>query len=214
MFINPTTLIYISAFFSLLPFASSLIFFKKIDNLLRPVFLLCLLSLIAETIGILTLKNTNVRLTNFYVYTLCEFTLLSIFFILFFRDFFTPRLLYAILVIYLLISPVIVAFYGVVTADHVSVPFESIVFTCYCLYLFYFVLKNLIYESLVSQPVFWINTGILFYFAGNLINFIFMSYIANHLSDKYNLLWGMIHTFFNILMNIFFSIGFWKLRTK
>lgn len=214
MFNSKTTIVYVSAFFSLLPFVSSFISIKKINSQLKPIFILCLLSLIAETIGIFTFENSVLRLTNFYVYTLFEFSLLSAFFILFFRNFFNTWLLYSILVVYLLVSVISVFLYGVIKADHISVSFESIVLTCYCLYLFYFILKNLLYDRLVSQPVFWINTGILFYFSGNLINFIFMSYIANHLSDQHSSLWSLIHTFFNILMNLFFSIGFWKLRTK
>lgn len=208
------TLSHISAGLAFLPLIISLVNIKLIRGYLKPVFLLLIICVLTDSIGIIAADKQINADRIFFTYTLIEFSLISTFYIIFFRRYFRPVAVYAILVLFPISATALYFLYGVETADSFAVSVESFIFTCYCLFLFYYILKNLIFENLLASPVFWINTGILLYFTGNFCIFIFSSYVKSHATGEYSLLWRSIHTFFNIFMNIFFSIGFWKLRAK
>ena len=103
---------------------------------------------------------------------------------------------------------------GLNTTDSLSLTIESFILVVSTLFFYFYVLKNLIFDDLLSQPVFWMSTAVLFYFSGNFVLFVCGNYMARLDIDKYVILWTIIHTFFNVLYNVFLSIGFWKTRIK
>ncbi|MBA3683208.1 MAG: hypothetical protein H0W73_18890 [Bacteroidetes bacterium] len=103
---------------------------------------------------------------------------------------------------------------GLKSMDNFSTSLESIIFIFYSISFFYYALKNLIFENLLSTPLFWLNTAILIYFSGNLILFVFSNYMAQTDPVKYGILWAVIHTFFNVLYNVLLSVGFWKAKNR
>lgn len=205
---------HISALFSLVPLMVALYNYKYIKDYFRPLFFYLVVSVIVEAIAfVLRLGNTSPKMLP-YIYTLLEFTFLSLFYSMLFRHYFKPIIFNLLIILFPIISFLLCQIFEFRSGDHYSVAIEAIVMISYCLFLFYYILKNLIFENLLQSPVFWINTGILFYFAGNFTIFIFGDFIASHREGAFPLLWKSIHTFFNISMNILFGIGFWKLRTK
>ncbi len=204
----------ISPAISLLPLAAALVKYRHIAGYLKPLFVLIILSAIVE-ITAYTFLIFHIQANLLYlVYTYLELTLISLFYKKFFQPYFNTSVFTFVIFIFIAVSAIFYSRLSFGRADHYSIALESFIFIFYSLFLFYFSLKNLLFENLLASPAFWINTGILFYFAGNLIIFIFSSYIAEHLNNAYSLLWSSIHTFCNILMNIFFSIGFWKIQEK
>lgn len=207
-------LISISTTISLLPLAISLYNYKLLKPNLIPLFILLIASVIIESSSFaLSTHNYSSSLLYFF-YTLIEFILLNWFYQKFFTPYGKTKIFIINLIAFLLLCFIYLMFQNVRNTNHFSMILESILMTFYSLLLFYVILKNLLYQNLLKEPIFWINTAILFYFSGNLILFVFRSYILHHYSEKFSFLWGSIHSFFNILMNVFFSIGFWKLRAK
>jgi|GEM_PF-2935738 len=211
---NNRLLVSLSQCLSLFPFLGALINIKKIKECLLPVFVLLFVNVAVEIIATIYIefdKNTNEIL---HVFTVIEFSLLSLFFAFFFKKYFNPIVIYISIPLFFIVAYVDYKINGLNSADNFSVSVESFILVIYTLFFFYYVLKNLIFDNLLAQPVFWISTAVLFYFSGNFVLFVFANYMMRVDLDKYLLLWSIIHTFFNVLYNIFLGIGIWKTRIR
>lgn len=205
---------FISTNISALPFLVALIYFKKIKAYLIPVFVLIIVNVSVEVLINIYIeigRNANVVL---HVFTIVEFCLLSCFFALFFKKYFSPIIIYSLIPLFCILSYVDYKINGLNSTDNFSLSVESFILVVYTLFFFYYVLKNLIFDDLLAQPVFWICTAVLFYFSGNFVLFVFGNYMARVDLNKYIILRAIIHTFFNVLYNVFLSLGFWKARIK
>ena len=205
---------FISSSLSLLPFIVALFYIKKIKTYLIPVFVLAIVNVCVEVINHIYLRfnrNTNEIL---HIFTILEFCLLSLFFALFFKKYFNPIIIYLMMPLFLVVAYVDYKINGLNTTDSLSLTIESFILVVYTLFFYFYVLKNLIFDDLLSQPVFWMSMAVLFYFSGNFVLFVCGKYMARLDIDKYVILWTIIHTFFNVLYNVFLSIGFWKTRIK
>jgi hypothetical protein len=199
---------------SVVPFLVALFCFKKIKEYLIPVFILAVVNLSVEVCGVIYIeigRNTNEIL---HVFTVIEFCLLSLFFALFFKKYFSPIIIYSLIPLFCILSYVDYKINGLNSTDNFSLSVESFILVVYTLFFFYYVLKNLIFDDLLAQPVFWVCTAVLFYFSGNFVLFVFGNYMAKVDINKYILLRAIIHAFFNLLYNVFLSLGFWKARIK
>ncbi|MDP1800518.1 MAG: hypothetical protein Q8L81_04150 [Bacteroidota bacterium] len=212
-----TVIFYIgiaSASVCLIPFIIGLTNLNNVSKQLIPMLCLLVINIIVEIINIIISK---LGLSNHYIFhyfTVAEFTLISLFYSCFFKDYFSSWLIKLLIPVFFIVAYIDSMVNGLNTVNNFSASVESIILIFYSLLFFYFVLKNLIFENLLSTPLFWINTAILFYFSGNLILFVFSNYMATIDPLKLAILWSVIHTFFNVLYNVFLSIGFWKTRVK
>jgi len=204
----------ISQIICLLPLSVAVINFRYLKGYLKPLFFLSIAGAFAELLSYVLFTTHHRMLIVSYTYTLTEFTFISLFYNVFFRQYMKTFIFILVIPLFFAFCILVSYLYGVQRADHYNLAMECFVFTCYCLFLFYFLLKNLLFDNLLKAPVFWINTGILFYFTGNLTIFIFSSYLAEHPSERNCLLWDVTHTFFNVAMSVLFSIGLWKARVK
>jgi hypothetical protein len=87
---------------------------------------------------------------------------------------------------------------------------EALLMLVFSLNAFYILLQKLEYHKIQHNPVFWFNVGILLYFAGALIVFIFSNYILKLPEIG---LW-MIHNVLHFFYFCSFTIAFWKTTTK
>jgi hypothetical protein len=67
----------------------------------------------------------------------------------------------------------------------------SLIVIVYALYYFYWLLQALPTEKLHKLPMFWVNTGYIIYYAGNLFLFIFASYLVKVLNNNLLIYWTM-----------------------
>jgi hypothetical protein len=211
---NNRLLYFISQSTSLLPFLVALIYIKNVKRYLIPVFVLLFVNVAVEIMASIYVelgKNTNEIL---HFFTVVEFSLVSLFFSAFFKKYFNPIVIYIAIPLFFIVAFVDYKINGLNSADNFSVSVESFTLVVYTLFFFYYVLKNLIFDNLLAQPVFWISTAVLFYFSGNFVLFVFANYMMRVDLDKYLILWSIIHTFFNVLYNVFLGLGFWKTRIR
>lgn len=205
---------YLSSSFSLVPLAITLFRIKLIDRRLYPIVLLVYTATLVE---IVCITHSVFGINNFYIfriYTIIEFVLISFFYILFFKPYFKPLIFRFFLLLFLIVALLDLRINGFVNIDDFSSSVSSILLTCYSLFLFYFILKHLLIETLLSSPIFWINSAVLFYFSGNLFLFTFSGTLVKLGGDNYNFFWGTIHSFFNISYNILLAVALWKTKTK
>lgn len=203
-----------SAILSVIPFTIAIINIKSIQKYLIMLFLLMMANVIMEFLNI---GFSEFGYSNLYIYhyfTVIEFAFISLFYALFFKKYFNTMFIYFLIPAFLGVAYTDYKINGLNSMDNFSTSVESIILIFYSLFFFYYVLKNLVLENLLSTPVFWLNTAILFYFSGNMILFVFSNHMAKTDNAKYIILWAIIHTFFNVIYNTLLSLGFWKVRLR
>ena len=78
---------------------------------------------------------------------------------------------------------------------------------------FYKLLKEIKYQKLEKNPLFWINSGVILYYSGSLILFLLGNVLAYPSLEVALAAWGL-NSFFNLLLNTAYSIALWIRSTK
>jgi len=208
------TLCNISFYTTFVPLGAALYNYKYIGKPLKPIFLFVITAIVVEVItGILNWMGLN-NFFLFHLFTIAEFSLFSLFYFNFFKRYFNSSWILIGIFIFMCIAFFDYKVNGLESMDDFSVSIECVILVLYSLFLFYYVFQKLIFERLTEEPVFWINSSVLLYFAGNLLLFVFSNDLLKTDIKKHLLLWGIIHSFCNMVFNLFLTIGFWKTRTR
>lgn len=209
-----TFLAEISSLSGVIPIIFALLIIKHLKNYILPIFVLVFISLAVEIINWNFNKFSQNNLYIFHLFTVVEFILISLFYAVYFKQYFKPLIFIILIPLFLIIA--ITEYYtkGAASMNNISASAESIILVSYALFLYYFVMTKSLIEHLLSHSIFWFNSAVLVYFSGNLLLFIFSSYLAETENKNYFMLWATIHSFFNITFNLLLSIGFWKTRVK
>lgn len=203
----------ISVLFSAFTFIVGLLWFKFLKGYLVPLLVLVSFSFATDVVNIVFAKSNINNLYIFHFFTIIEFILISLFYSLFFRKQLKSGYFLLPIPIFLIVAFIDYKINGLNSMDHFSTSIESILLSIYALFSFLFIMRKLLFENLLSEPFFWINSGVLFYFSGNLLVFAFSNYfLATELSN-HSALWS-IPQLLNIFYNILIIIGFWKARAK
>lgn len=204
---------YISTLFSTLSFIVGLLCIKSINRYLVPIFLIVSVSFVTEIINVVLVRLNINNHFIFHFYTVIEFILISFFYLLFFREYSRQQYFLLPIPLFLIIAFIDYKINGLNSMDNFSSSVGAVFLSLYALFSFLFVMRKLLFENILSAPFFWINSGILFYFSGNLLVFAFSNYVFAKEESIGNALWS-IPQFLNIFYNILISIGFWKTRAK
>ncbi len=199
---------------SLFPLILAHIRFRYIRRYLVFIYVLIFTSIFIEIISFMFSSFGENNLYIFRFFTIIEFSLISFFYSEYLKKHTNVSVIYGILPAFLFIAFIDYKIYGANALDSLSISVESIILTCYSLFLFYYYMKHLIVSDLLAAPSFWINCAVLIYFLGNFFLFTFNNYVLNLDTKKHYLLWGTVHASLNIVYNVLLSIGFWKTKTK
>lgn len=175
------------------------------------MFIIVLISAIIEIVTLI-FRDFNINnLLILHVFTFFEFTLLFVFYLLYFKLYFKVNILYSVLPIFYLIEYLDYKVNGYAKMDNFSITIESSVFIVISLISFLFIMNRGSIEK-IKAPFFWINSGILIYFSGNILLFTFCNYLNKSEHEMYKVLWFVIHSLLNIVYNTLICIGFYKSR--
>ncbi len=166
--------------------------------------------------SLITAKYGINNLAALHVYTIIEYSFIAYFFS-------TLKLLKKIQGI-ILISIVLFSFGSLYHSFFIAdiSHFNNISRTTECILLFmigaYYSIEFYIqepddYPSLIRYPYFWVSTGVILYFGGNIVNFAMYQLLTASPSEGKSLDYWDIHSLFNITTNIFYFIAFiWSPR--
>lgn len=210
---------YISMAFSMLSLLVGLFCIKTIKRFLIPLFLLVFISAFVEIINLIVevtaINNSTINnLPILHIYTGIEFSLIFIFYMLFYKQYYKLKILYLLLPLFYVVTYIDYKVNGLNEMDSFSVTVESTFFIVLSLLSFFFIIRHLIFENILNMPFFWINSGILIYFSGNILLFIFSNSFDKSEMKTFSMLWFTIHSLLNIIYNSLICIGFWKSRIK
>ncbi|HZY35843.1 MAG TPA: hypothetical protein VFE53_04300 [Mucilaginibacter sp.] len=188
-----------------LPVLAALVNYKNLDKILKIAAVYCLVSVISD---IALQMVVRVDLPNNYpvihIYIAISILLLGA---MYFYAFFNPMLKNTVLVT----SSVVLAFAiadmifmeGINDYPSLSNTVLSILITCFSLLYFYQLLTRQEFVHIEKQALFWINAGMLFYFAINIFVFmLFKRILSEHKVSLY-----VINNLSNIVANILFTVG-------
>ena len=203
---------YISTIFSIIPLLIGVICIRTIKNDLIPIFLIVIISAGVEILNMVVGDAQLNNLPILHIYTVFEFTLIYVFYLQFYKQYVKLNVLYIILPIFYIVTYFDYKLNGLNELDSFSVTVESSIFIVISVISFSFIMRNLIFENIVALPFFWINSGVLIYFSGNILLFIFSNSLNKSEIHVYYMLWSTIHSLLNVIYNTVICIAFWKTR--
>jgi len=197
----------LSGLFALFMF---LIHRNNLTKSIRALYLLTVYSCLADLSSFVLQRF---RINNFFIFHITSiveiFCFCYFFYFLLENDKIKRSVLISLVV--LLFVELMDAFYidGLENPNALFSLFEAISFKIFSLLFFYQLMKNIPQKNILNYSLFWINSGILIYFAGNLFLFIFSKILLKEHAIPFSHIW-MINSFLYLVYNIFISIGVWK----
>lgn len=169
------------------------------------------LAVLGEILSIITSVVLHIKnLYILHIYTIIEFNIIALFYSRFFNGFYARWLVPAMMVSFTTLAILNTIFLQHLSDSNAYVRgLESLLIIALALLCFYKILSELLTKRLEKDPVFWINTGFLLYFAGNLFLFILSNALLKQPNQHLGYMaWG-VHALLMALMHVFIGIGLW-----
>ncbi len=202
-------ILIISSYSALIPLSLSIFGWKRLSFDLKILSAYLLFSIVIDlTTSYFAHRGVNNHFL-LYLLTIIEF---SIFSYLYFRFFAYANLRKLVIGITLLFFAFL-AYYGLKEGinNYATIPrtFESIIFTVYAITFLFLVLKEDGHLIAKEESAFWINSGVLVYFAGLLLFNSLSSYILNNADLELQRKLFITPSILNILQKILFTVSIW-----
>ncbi|WP_459210127.1 hypothetical protein [Aquimarina rhabdastrellae] len=207
----------ISSYGIVIPIWLAILKYNRLQRVQVKLFLLMLVTFVIEiSAGILWNKKIN-NLPLYHFYAVIEFLLIVELYEerlsligskLFFRGLRIAFILFAI--------SNAIWWQDIFTFNSNVTTILGVLVICFALGYFYTLLKEIKYEALETNPMFWINSGFLMYFSSNLILFFVNNTLFKNVTTATTasyMLWGL-HAIINIILIMFYTIAIWIHQKK
>ena len=186
--------------------------YRKLDNVMKAVAWYVMLGGLVQVLSSYENSQKNNNLWLLHLYTPLEFACLVLFYSRTLEGMVKKSVFVGIGIGFAVLSALNSGFLQPVnTFNTYARSLEGIVVIVFCLSWCYRTLTEMKILKLEQDPVFWVNTGFLLYFSGNVLLFAFSNYILN-INRALNLYIWAFHALFSILLYFFISVGLWKAR--
>lgn len=199
----------LSACSILAPIAIGAIYLKSLSFVLRILLAFVILMGVMElTAGLLNLNKIN-NLFVFHIYTYVEFAAILLIFFFSYDSVFWRTISIIFLIGFLIFSVINNLLFESFSDFNTNQRYlEGILVILLTTGYYMSLLKHPIHRYLERQPLFWLASGWLIYFAGTLYLFLF----SKELLDTADISWWNIHAILNIGLNMIFVVSFLKGR--
>lgn len=198
----------ISVITIVLPLAVAIWKYRYANNVMRLFSQFIMITACAESAGLYMAGHGINNLWLLHFYTIVEFSAFMAFYYMIFPQKRVKQLFKAAIVVFAMADlAYIIAIADLATFNTLFRTIESFTLTIAGIFYFYHALSNdKFQEPLEKMPVFWINSGILLYFMGNV--FLFMLFnIFLGVSPSQNTSMWTIHAVLNVVANVLFTKG-------
>jgi len=190
-----------------LPVAVALYNYRRLDPILKLMAIFCMLSVIPDVVGLVVVYLQPRHYNNLFLFHLFDMMAAIFFTLIYYRAFY--KQLFKKMTLIFGITSLIVMIFNVIFVENMST-YPSVSNTVLCIFLillslvyFYQLLTRQEFTYIEKQGMFWINSGVLFYFAINIFLFMLFNKISN--ADKPN--YYMVQSVTNIIANLLYSVG-------
>lgn len=168
------------------------------------------LGVLGEIIAQVTSRLHMPNLYILHIYTIIECNLIALFYHNFFQNFYPRWLVPGLMVVFTGFAIANSALWQPLSGYNTYArSLESLLIIGLSLICFYKMLMVLDTQRPTQHPIFWINTGFLFYFAGSLFFFILSNALLKEPNQSLSFMsWGL-HALLMVLMHILIGIGLW-----
>lgn len=196
----------ISVISGLFPVVAALYNYRHLDSVLKLMALFCLLSIIPDFVGLIT-TFLKIVFNSLFLIHLFDIMAVIFFTLIYQRAFYKPvfkkmTLIFGITSFAALIFNVIFI-ESIWSYPSVSNTILSVFLIILSLIYFYELLSRQEFTYIEKQGMFWINSGVLFYYAITI--FLFMMYMKINYADRST--YYMMQSVMNIIANLLFSVG-------
>jgi len=196
----------------LLPLIPVALHYKRYTRALKVLSLHLLVVAVFSAVSVLLWIMKRNNLPVLHLYTIAEFIMISWFYSIVLRRFLPAKLLTGIAVGFtlfaLLNSLLLQSWY---TFNTIPRSIESLLVISLSLVCYYRMLSEMKIRKMERSPIFWINTGFLFYFSGALFLFMLSNYILP-LNHQLNIFIWTIHACFSIMLYLLIFLGLCNYR--
>lgn len=196
---------------TVLPVIAGLIRFRNARYGLRALVILAIVAFIADNIQFVYGNTELVSLYTPRVYTFVEFLLISLFFLSNTSRHYFRATIIAMLFVFTVVAIADYKINGLTQRDDMAIAVEAITLVLYSVATLYFIMKDAVYPNILATAQFWIISGILIYFGGNIFVFITSNYISATWRDWFIILWGL-HAVLCMIFYSLMAIGLWKAK--
>ncbi|MFI5203524.1 MAG: hypothetical protein ACHQF2_03420 [Flavobacteriales bacterium] len=201
---------YISAIATCIPAVVTLFRGKKFLQQLLPVLIYAWLAALFEIAGFILSELSINNLVLIHIFTIIEFASLTYLYFFLFTNRYIQIGIPVLSVAFALFAICYLVIYeAAYEMNPIPRSIEAIVLIVFSIGFFVKLLRDLQVDNLLRNTVFWINTGILIYFAGNFFLFIFSNYVLSQPMEHFYEFWAM-HSCLNIIFNGFLAYGLWQ----
>lgn len=197
---------YASMSSALIPFLIGVVLFKKRIPALKVICLFCLLCFCFDIASWQFNQYAN-KINN--LYRLIEFLSYLIIYWIFWQKDKSNTIFISLGLAYILFFVSELSAHNYKHLNSYSITLASLVFIFFSVRYFYFLLRDLPTDKIQRLPMFWINTGVLIYFAGGLFLFAMRNYLIEAFHDNQTMYWSF-HNFLNIVKNLLFAVALWQ----
>jgi len=202
-------LTYLSVISGFFPVLAALYNYRQLDKVLKIMALFCLLSVIPDMIGLVTAYILKLRsFNNLFLIHLYDMMAVIFFTVIYFKVFYKSiiKKITLILGIVALLAMLYNAIFieGIRVYPSVSNTVLSIFLIVLSLIYFYQLLSRQEFMYIEKQGLFWINSGVLFYYSITIFLFMLYNKMTN---DEHRAYYYMTQSVTNIISNLLFSVG-------
>ncbi|PLK44744.1 hypothetical protein [Emticicia sp. TH156] len=182
---------------------------KHLTKELKAVAVYLCFALFSEVVSIVTAELLNNNLPFLHFYTIIEFAIISWFYKTYLQNFIPKGVFYVAIALFSVLAVLNFIYVQPLTGFN-TYPrgLESIIFVFFALATYYKMIKSLEIIYIEKSPLFWINAGFLFYFAGSLFLFV-LGNLLLRMDLRLSMLSWAIHACLLGLTYIFIAIGLW-----
>ncbi len=204
--------IYLSQASSLFPIIAGLCYFRKFNLSFQVLLLFFFSSFFFELLSIYLAKKYHNNLPGLHLYTAIEFLVFSSFYFLKSKQKLYSKIILLNTILFLVVALADAFFINSIWKfNNNSRTYACASLVIYSLVYFYGLMKSDEIINLWKAAIFWINVGVLFYFATNLFFFMLENYFST--TDVPLMAIGLyIHSSVNIITNIIFAYSFLQLK--
>jgi len=185
-------------------------YFRRIKQRFLYLYIFVWIAFITESLLVLSIKlgTQNNHLIS-HLYFPLEFLFLSLLYLKELGKFYKTNWMKVVIVLFMTYCVVNSLFIQKFVGYSQVRSFSSIIFVIYSILYYYRVMTEAKIIKLSDEPMVWINTAVLLYFAGSLFNAVlfrltleYSMEFARHITNFYGVL--------NVIFYLLIAIGFWK----
>ena len=192
-----------------IPLIIGLIFFLRLNFEQKILIYFLIVSILFEIMAnkLATVAGSN-NLYLLHIFTVLEFSFIAVIYRFVLKSWMSSKWIYGLIAFFVVFAYLNTLFFEKLTEfNSIARAIEGLLIITLCLIYFYKVLTEMKIKRLESEPMFWLNTGLIIYFSASLFIFIFSNYIEP--STKLSLTFWGIHAILTIIKNLFFTITLW-----